>query len=97
MRVNLGDRPFIYSEGSSHREAANIVEQGDSTEEVVANFDVLPFAISTSDSEGETEKESKSGPVSVVELTQSGPPTRKLRPPIATVGMNDCKLLNHFT
>ena len=88
LRVNFGDKPFLSAEGSAHREAANILEEGDSTEEVVANFGALPFAVGLSDSEGETEGgEEKKGERSVMELAQTGPPTRKLKPPIATVGM----------
>lgn len=85
--MNFGNRPFLYAEGSAHREAANILEEEDSTEEVVANFTVLPFAVGLSDSEEETDGEEKKGERSVVELAQTGPPTRKLKPPIATVGM----------
>ena len=60
------------------------------TEELVANFEALPFSLLPgSDSEGEgtssgggSEKEAGS----VVELSQTGPPTKKMKAPIATVG-----------
>ena len=64
-------------------------------EEMVANFEALPFAIMPgSDSEGEGTSGSVSGGGSrgekeagiVVELSQTGPPTRKMKTPIATVG-----------
>ena len=33
VRMNFGERPFVYAEGQEHRDAANIQEQ-DTTEEV---------------------------------------------------------------
>ena len=57
-------------------------------EEMVANFEALPFAmLGGSDSEGEgsgATGEQETG--SVVELSQTGPPTKKMKTPIATVG-----------
>ena len=89
VRVNFGDRPFAYGEGHAHRNAAD-VQKGDSAEELVALFEVLPFALGMSDSEedvtgGEGEGEKGGGGV-VVELSQTGPPTKKMKTPIATVG-----------
>ena len=89
MRVNFGERQFLYSEGSAHREAANIVEESESAETVMANFGALPFAVGSSDSEGEGEESGEGGGASVVELAHTGLPTRKLKPPIATVGKRD--------
>lgn len=89
VRVNFGESPFSYSEGHAHRNAADIQEEGDSAEEVVANFGALPFALGGSDSEGEGSiggDSSSGGRGSIIELAQSGPPTRKLKPPIATIG-----------
>ena len=94
VRVNFGDRPFAYGEGHTHRNAAD-VQKGDSAEELVANFEVLPFAFGSSDSEGEEGKGQADGKegggagggggVVVVELSQTGP-TKKMKTPIATVG-----------
>lgn len=91
MRANFGERPFAYVEGHAHRDAADIEEEGVSMEEMVANFEALPFAILPgSDSEGEGPgavggaSENETG--SVVELSQTGPPTKKMKAPIATVG-----------
>jgi len=87
VRVNFGDRPFSFVEGHAHRDAADLQEEGESTEEVAAIFGALPFATGMSDSEGEGvggESSGKGG--SVVELAQMGPPTRRLKPPIATIG-----------
>ena len=64
-----------------------------SIEEMVANFEALPFAvIPGSDSEGEgpamvaTGEGGEKERGSVVELSQTGPPTKKMKAPIATVG-----------
>ena len=90
VRVNFGDRPFSFVEGHAHRDAADLQEEGESTEEVAAIFGALPFAAGTSDSEGEGaggESGGKGG--SVVELAQTGPPSRRLKPPIATIGKSE--------
>ena len=77
-------------EGHAHRDAADIEEEEVSMEEMVANFEALPFAmLGGSDSEGEgsaggTGDQATGG--SVVELAQTGPPTKKMKTPIATVG-----------
>ena len=95
MRANFGDRPFAYVEGHADRDAADIEEEGVSMEEMVANFEALPFAvIPGSDSEGEGASSGVGGGAGggekeagiVVELSQTGPPTRKMKTPIATVG-----------
>ncbi len=89
MRVNFGERAFLYAGGSVHREAANIQEDSESAETVLAHFGALPFSVGGSDSEAEKEGEEvtkMAGGPSVVELSHTGPPTRKLKPPIATVG-----------
>ena len=53
MRANFGERPFAYVEDHAHRDAADIEEEV-SMEEMVANFEALPFAmLGGSDSEGE--------------------------------------------
>ena len=93
VRVNFGDRPFAYGEGHAHRNAAD-VEEGDTMEEVAANFDALPFAVGTSDSEGEeVDGEAEGGAAGmVVELAQTGPPTKKMKTPIATVGECTCNM-----
>lgn len=88
VRANFGERAFSYVEGHAHRDAADIEEEGVSMEEMVANFEALPFAMMAgSDSEGEGTGgggEQETG--SVVELAQTGPPTKKMKTPIATVG-----------
>ena len=88
VRANFGERPFAYVEGHAHRDAADIEEEEVSMEEMVANFEALPFAmLAGSDSEGEGSGgsgEQEAG--SVVELAQTGPPTKKMKTPIATVG-----------
>ena len=75
-------------EGHAHRDAADIEEEEVSMEEMVANFEALPFAmLGGSDSEGVGWGgcgEQETG--SVVELAQTGPPTKKMKTPIATVG-----------
>ena len=90
VRANFGERQFAYVEGHAHRDAADIEEEGVSTEEMVANFEALPFALLPgSDSEGEGPAGGGSGEKeagSVVELSQTGPPTKKMKAPIATVG-----------
>ena len=86
VRVNFGDRQFLFAEGHEHRDAADLHEERESVEEVAAIFEVLPFATGASDSEGEGVGEERREGGSVVELSQIGPPTRKLKAPIATVG-----------
>ena len=86
VRVNFGDRQFLFAEGHVHRDAADLHEEGESVEEVAAIFGVPPFATGASDSEGEGVGEERKEGGSVVELSQMGPPTRKLKAPIATVG-----------
>jgi len=53
----------------------------------MANFEALPFCV-VSDDETETTEttDSAQAHIPVVELTHTGPNTRKLKPPIATVG-----------
>ena len=86
--MNFGNRPFAYGEGRGHREAADLVEQEESCEEILALFAVLPFA---NDWESETEEEEQKGEGFVdegvvIELSQTGPPTKRLKPPIVTIG-----------
>ena len=91
VRANFGERQFAYVEGHAHRDAADIEEEEVSMEEMVANFEALPFAmLGGSDSEGEgsaggSGEQGETGG-SVVELAQTGPPTKKMKAPIATVG-----------
>ena len=88
VRVNFGDRSFAYGEGHAHRNAAD-VQKGDSAEELVALFEVLPFALGMSDSEEEESREGereKGGNGIMVELSHTGPPTKRMKTPIATVG-----------
>lgn len=90
--MNFGSRPFVYGEGRGHREAADLVEQEESCEEIIALFAVLPFA---NDCESEVEEEEEKGERlqdegMVIELSQTGPPIRKLKPPIVTIGMCVC-------
>ena len=90
VQVNFGTRVFMYSEGRAHREAADLVEQEESCEEIVALFAVLPFA-NDWESDEEEEEQKGEGLVDegvVMELSQTGPPTRKLKPPIVTIGMD---------
>lgn len=86
--MNFGSSPFLYGEGRAHREAADLVEQEESCEEIIALFAVLPFA---NDWEGETDQPEQKGEGRVdegvvIELSQTGPPTKKLKPPIMTIG-----------
>ena len=91
VRANFGERQFAYVEGHAHRDAADIEEEEVSMEEMVANFEALPFAmLGGSDREGEgsaggSGEQGETGG-SVVELAQTGPPTKKMKAPIATVG-----------
>lgn len=88
--MNFGGRPFLYGEGHAHREAADLVEQEESCEEVAALFAVLPFHDVDSESDrsqqdgGDMERDEGV----VVELSQTGPYTRRLKPPIMTIGMS---------
>ena len=90
MRVNFGDRLFVYGEGHAHRNVADI-EKGNSVEEIVALFNVLPFAQEASESEEEEREmkeegeEGEEGGV-VMELSNMGPLTKTMKTPIATVG-----------
>lgn len=90
--MNFGSHPFKYAEGHVHREAADVVEQEESCEEILALFAVLPFA-NEWESDVEEEQQEGEGPRGegdegvVVELSQTGPPTRKLKSPIVTIGM----------
>ena len=57
--MNFGDHSFAYAEGHAHRDAAD-VNRGDSLEEIVALFKLLPFHPSDEDEEEEVkEKETK--------------------------------------
>ena len=88
--MNFGSRGFVYGEGVAHREAADLVQQEESCEELAATFALLPFHNEDMDSEEEEPSQgSRSGEGEegvVVELSQTGPPTRKLKPPIVTIG-----------
>lgn len=78
----------MYGEGRGHREAADLVEQEESCEEIIALFAVLPFA-NNWESEVEEEEQKGEGFVDegvVIELSQTGPTTRRLKPPIVTIG-----------
>ena len=46
--MNFGEYPFSYSEGQVHRDAADI-DKGESLEEIVALFKLLPFHPSDED------------------------------------------------
>ena len=91
MRVNFGDRPFVYGEGHAHRNAAD-VQKGDSAEEMAAAFMELPFSEETSEGEEEEGKEGGGGEEgegdkgTVVDLSQAGPQTKMMKTAIATVG-----------
>lgn len=92
--MNFGNRPFVYGDGRSHREAADLVELEESCEEKATLFAVLPFSIvesepeqpSAKELEEEEEEERKRDEGVVLELAQTGPHTRKLKPPIVTIG-----------
>ncbi len=80
----------MYREGGAHREAADIVQQEESCEELAAIFALLPFH--NEDIESEEEESSQGSKAEgeegvVIELSQTGPPTRKLKTPIVTIGM----------
>ena len=70
VKANFGDRPFVYSEGHAHRDAADVPE-GESLEEIVALFKELPFH-PYDDEEGEG-----GGDVHVPPLPQ---PTEEVKP-----------------
>ena len=83
----------MFAEGRSHREAADLVEQEESCEEVASLFAALPFSCMESESEeGGSSQGCSSAPESgrdegvVVELSQIGPNVRRLKPPIMTIG-----------
>ena len=87
--MNFGSGVFVYGEGRAHREAADLVQQEESCEELAAIFALLPFH--NEDIESEEDEPSQGGRSDgeegvVVELSQTGPPTRKLKPPIVTIG-----------
>lgn len=92
LRVNFGNRPFAYAKGHADREAANIIEEGESLEEIAALFSVLPFDTEESEVQdtfkaaGEAHGSGECDEGVVIELSQTGPPTRKLKPPIITIG-----------
>lgn len=90
VQVNFGHSPFLYVEGRAHREAADLVQQGESCEELAAIFALLPFHSEDMESEEEESQGTKSGGDGeegvVVELSQTGPPTRKLKAPMVTIG-----------
>ena len=90
MRVNFGDRPFVYGEGHAHRNAAD-VQKGDSAEEMAAAFMELPFSEETSEGEEEGEEgggggEGEGDEGTIVDLSQAGPQTKMMKTAIATVG-----------
>ena len=59
--MNFGDHSFAYAEGHAHHDAAD-VNRGDSLEEIVALFKLLPFHPSDEEEEEEVkEKETKKG------------------------------------
>ncbi|XP_043924358.1 probable E3 ubiquitin-protein ligase HECTD4 isoform X2 [Protopterus annectens] len=67
VRANFGSRPFAFAEGQAHRNAADLCI--DLSEEISANFEVLPFAMaSDSDNDAGTSTASDSG--------SHGPPCR---------------------
>ncbi len=78
-------------DGHVDREAADLMEEEESSEEAATLFAILPFASEESDEEkeesqkGEGPRESDEG--LVMELSQIGPPTKKLKAPIVTIGM----------
>ena len=91
VRVNFGSRAFLYAEGHAHRDAADFVEEVESSEAVAMLFSHLPFALENDCDEDEDGSE-KSGSdmerdVGIVrELSQTGPPAWKLKAPIPTIG-----------
>lgn len=94
MRVNFGSRTFLYAEGHAHREAADLLEEVESSEAVAMLFAIMPFAGEESEAEGEEEELGSGRSVGemereegvVIELSQTGPPTRRPKPPIPTIG-----------
>lgn len=93
--MNFGSRAFLYAEGHTHREAADLLEEVESSEAVAMLFAVLPFAGEESDAEeveemgsGKSAGEIERDEGMVIELSQTGPPTRRLKPPMPTIGMN---------
>ena len=88
MWANFGERLFVYPDGHAHRDAANIAE-AESEEEVLALFQVLPFASVISDSEdgvseeGRAEEEVEEKAEEAEKTLPSGPPCHKLTPAAA--------------
>ena len=64
------------------------MEEEENSEEVASLFAVLPFANEVeSETEEDCEALGEKDEGMVIELSQTGPPTRKLKPPIVTIGM----------
>ena len=90
--MNFGDRTFRYLEGHAHREAADLLEEVESSEAVAMLFAELPFNNEDMDTEEDrdrdkaacTDSEREEGVV--IELSQTGPPTRRLKIPMPTIG-----------
>ena len=78
----------MFADGQAHREAADVAE-GESEEEVVALFQLLPFAFTSSDHEDGVTEESKANEEREEEEEEeekalpNGPPCHKLQPPPA--------------
>ena len=89
--MNFGDRPFRYAEGHAHREAADLLEEVESSEAVAMLFAVLPFAGEESEPDEDKDKDRVAADSDreegvVIELSQTGPPTRRLKTPMPTIG-----------
>ena len=93
MRVNFGSRTFLYAEGHAHRDAADLLEEVESSEAVAMLFSHLPFGGEETDPEDEDEvgsgkngSEMERDEGMVIDLSQTGPLTKRLKPPIPTIG-----------
>jgi len=92
VKVNFGDRTFCHLEGHAHREAADLLEEVESSEAVAMLFAELPFNNEEEESEEDRDKDKAAGADLerdegvVIELSQTGPPTRRLKIPMPTIG-----------
>ncbi len=78
-------------EGHAHRDAADLLEEVESSEAVAMLFAELPFALEDTESDEDRDRDKMATDSDreegvVVELSQMGPPTRRLKTPMPTIG-----------
>jgi hypothetical protein len=84
LKANFGNHPFAYPEGHTHRDAAD-VNKGESLEEIIEYYKLLPFADPDSDIDEEEEIKMKDNVKNednsiTVEPINIGPQTHDLEP-----------------